>query len=201
LWVNDGQGFFTQSEFEFGGMTSPGMMVMDFNGDQSLDLFLCFQDQPPQVLFNDGSGLFSAAQQKIGGPSGCDGLAAGDIDGDGDNDLAVTIINSGIKIWLNENNSGSFIEAGSGFYPGTIRIQLMDADLDGDLDLIASNINKNETRLWLNEGSDFFQPTDQVFGTAWVIKITAGKLDLDDHFDVVIGNEEDLIGIEIYFGK
>lgn len=201
LWVNDGQGFFTRSDEEYGGTTSPDMFILDFDGDHSLDLFFCYLDHTPKLFINDGSGTFIESQQTFGTQIGCDDINGGDIDGDGDNDLVVVKIEQGIKVWLNENNSGKFNEAGPNFYPGTIRIELIDADLDGDLDLVAANINKNENRLWLNEGYGIYKSTDQLIGTSLAISIAAGKLNRDAVQDIVIGNENDLDGIEVYLSE
>ena len=187
LWVNDGNGFFVRSEIAYGGRTSPEMLVMDFDGDEIVDLFYCYVDRPGEIWINDGTGNFVASEQAIGDQYGCDDLDGGDIDGDGDNDIVIGNIEGGVKIWLNENNTGVFLEGGPYFDPGTIKTKLFDADLDGDLDLITAHI-ENGNKLWLNAGMASFIASGQLFGTELAHSLATGDLDSDHDIDVVIGS-------------
>ncbi len=199
LWVNNGQGVFERSDFEYGGNSAPSMVLFDLNGDNTIDVIYCYLDSPPEVMINDGMGNFPETGYPIGAQNGCDGIDVGDIDRDGDSDIVITTIAKGIKAWLNSDNTGEFIEAGSYFYPGTIKVKLVDIDLDGDLDLVAGNTIKDETRVWLNTGSGSFTSSEILIGTTWAFRIEAGKLDADDDYDLIVGNENDSIGWEIFF--
>ena len=200
VWLNDGNGFFTVSSSQFGGANAPYMELADVNGDTYLDLFLAVMDRPDEVWINDGSGNFVNNSQALGSVAGYDYSTSGDIDGDGDIDFAVSNSIEGVKIWLNQNNTGSFAEAGPYFATGTQKVALFDADLDGDLDLISTHpANGNE--LWINNGSVSFTSLGLLLGSARVAGIACGRLDVDDDFDVVLGMAENSGGNPIYFNE
>jgi len=200
VWLNDGNGFFTVSSSQFGGANAPYMELADVNGDTYLDLFLAVMDRPDEVWLNDGSGNFVNSGQTLGGAAGYDHSASGDIDGDGDIDIAVSNSVEGVKIWLNQKNTGSFVEAGPYFAAGIGKVALFDADLDGDLDLFTSH-NTDGNVLWINTGSANFESLGPVFGNAFMAGIASGKLDEDDDFDVVLGVKENSGGNPVYFNN
>ena len=200
LWINTGNGIFERSETEFGGRTSSEMLVQDFNNDEIVDLFYCYIDRPGEIWFNDGQGHFVDAGQAIGDQYGCDDLDSGDIDGDGDHDIVLGNIEKGVKIWLNENNTGVFFESGSYFAPGTIKTKLLDADLDGDLDLITAHVEDGNI-LWINSGPEGFMTVGQLFGTEQAHSLATGDLDADADIDVVVGSGAQPGQQDIYFNE
>jgi uncharacterized protein (TIGR02145 family) len=200
LWLNDGMGRFTVTATEYGGGNGHSMELADVNGDDFLDLFITFSDQPDEVWINDGSGNFANSYQQLGNSVGYEGAASGDIDGDGDIDLAVANSVEGVKIWLNQNNTGTFVEAGPYFETGAIRVELSDVDLDSDLDLISAQL-QNGNKLWKNNGSASFTSLGQLLGSAGALSIACGRLDVDDDFDVVLGMAENSGGNPIYFNE
>ncbi|MCX6835158.1 MAG: thrombospondin type 3 repeat-containing protein, partial [candidate division Zixibacteria bacterium] len=176
------------------------MALGDVNGDSFPDLFLSLIDQPDEIWINDGTGTFTNSGQELGSSSGYEHTVSGDIDRDGDIDFAVDNSVSGVKIWLNQNNTGSFVEAGPYFEAGATRTGLFDADLDGDLDLITTHL-QNGNKLWINNGSASFTSLGQLLGSARVISVACGTLDEDDDFDVVLGMAENSGGNPIYFNE
>jgi len=93
----------------------PGYMdLIDFNGDSYIDLFLCMTKAPDQVWLNDGRGNYNNTGQALGSDKGNDAPVSKDVDGDGDNDVVVAG-KDGLKLWLNQDNTGTFIEAGNYF--------------------------------------------------------------------------------------
>lgn len=200
VWLNDGNGFFTVSSSQFGEADEPYMELADLNGDTYQDIFLTIMDQPDEIWLNDGSGNFVNSGQTLGNATGYDYSASGDIDGDGDIDIAVSNSVEGVKIWLNQDNTGSFVEAGPYFSAGIQKVALFDADLDGDLDLFTSH-NTDGNVLWRNTGSANFEPLGPVFGYAFMTGIASDKLDEDDDFDVVLGLKENSGGNTIYFNN
>ncbi len=205
LWLNDGEGLFAVTSTEYGGDNSWSMALVDVNGDSFPDLFLCLDDQADEVWMNDGSGNFANSGQQLGAESGYEGsVACGDIDGDGDIDFAVSNSVAGVVIWLNQDNTGSFVQAGPSFEAGVLRVALFDADLDGDLDLISTQGPASAAygnKLWVNSGSASFTSLGQLFGTARAFSIATGKLDQDEDFDVVLGMLENSGGNPIYFNE
>ena len=91
IWLNDGHGVFTNSGSRW-ETARLNVALADFDGDDDLDaVFTTHLDGRGGLWLNDGHGQFQAAQQ--GGthlelPTTAAGLAAGDLDGDGDLDAA-----------------------------------------------------------------------------------------------------------------
>jgi enediyne biosynthesis protein E4 len=67
--------------------------------------------QPPQLFLNDGRGHFSEVGGQVGGgfnqPRVGRGLAVGDFDGDGDQDLLMTTNNGAAYLFRNDQSSGN----------------------------------------------------------------------------------------------
>jgi hypothetical protein len=105
-----------------------------------------------------------------------------------------------IKLWLNQDNTGTFVEAGPAFETGTVNIGLLDADKDGDLDLITSHLT-NGNKLWRNNGSATFTSVGQLFGTTRILSMACGRLDNDNDDDIVMGVFEYTGGNPIYFNQ
>jgi hypothetical protein len=200
LWLNDGNGVLSVTETEYGDGSGGDMAVADFNGDSFVDLFITFANKPDEIWINDGSGSFINSGQGLGNNTGYEHVADGDIDGDTDIDLVTSNSVDGAKIWLNQDNTGTFIEAGPYFETASERIALFDADLDGDLDLITTH-NVNGNKLWKNNGSGVFTSLGQILGSARVLSIACGKLDNDNDLDVLFGKLENMGGNTIYFNE
>ncbi len=120
----------------------------------------------------------------FGGKNG-DGVAIGDLDGDGDLDAVIAINKYPQEVWLN-NGDGTFTSSVFGNATGRSRdVALGDLDGDGDLDAVIANQYAQE-EIWLNNGdgtftsSVFGPPSNRAFGLA------LGDLDGDGDLDAVI---------------
>jgi hypothetical protein len=157
LFRNEGNGTFADVS-DAAGVTKAdgaglGVSTGDYDGDGWLDLYVANDATPNQLWINQKNGTFvdmgpvsGAAVNASGNPEGSMGIASGDYDADGDEDLFVTnIIGETYALYVN-NGRGDFddqrIRAGlarptaafTGF--GT---EWFDYDNDGWLDLFVAN--------------------------------------------------------------
>ena len=132
------------------GLKPAGIVAFDADNDGDVDLATANWDwgeNDVSVLYNDGAAGFS---QRVDFPLAATGsqqayaLDAGDVDGDGWRDLAV--VNRGsnppVQLLLNDGAGGFLAPVLHGAVPSIIEvpaIHLADVDLDGDLDVLASN--------------------------------------------------------------
>jgi len=130
-----------------------GVALFDYDGDGDLDLFLANgatlaapENGPGSRLFaNDGDGKFEdvTARSGIAVRRWAMGVAAGDYDGDGDDDLYVTCYGPNVLLRNDVNQTGKFkditAEAGVGGDRWSTSAAFADLDADGDQDLYVVN--------------------------------------------------------------
>jgi hypothetical protein len=157
LFHNEGSGRFADVS-EAAGITRAygaglGVAVGDYNGDGWLDLFVANDATPNQLWINRQNGTFEdrgllsgTAFNAAGSPEGSMGIASGDYDNDGDEDLFVTnLIGESHALYVNDGR-GNFEDARGpaglaapvAGYTG-FGTKWFDYDLDGKLDLFIAN--------------------------------------------------------------
>ena len=103
VWLNDGRGFFTDSQQVLGNSDSYGVGLADVDGDGDIDAFVAngfVDDEPNKVWLNNGRGKLRDSQQALGN-SFTQGVSLADVDGDGDIDAFVANFAAPNKVWLN----------------------------------------------------------------------------------------------------
>ena len=121
-----------------------GVAIGDVDGDDLPDVYLCGLQVDNRLYRNLGDWTFEDVTIRAG--VACSrqystGAVLADVDGDSDNDLLVTALAKGTRLFLNDG-SGRFTEkTGSGLFPklGATSMSLADIDSDGDLDLYVAN--------------------------------------------------------------
>ncbi len=208
--LNDGQARFTavSGSPSFGFARSGAVRAVDLDGNGSLDL-VGFSSQGTVLMFrNTGGGFFAAATP---GPTLALGavvvsIAAGDVDGDGDQDLVLSLIAQSphnyiplpAALWLN-NGSATFTNAPTSL-PSTPPlagiVHLLDIDHDGDLDVVGLNAEYTATArlVAVNTAGTFaYAPTN--LGTAIGCREAAvADCDGDGFLDLVIARQSSLAG-------
>ena len=131
------QSFFTGNAPGVGGaLTAVALAAADFNGDTILDLAVVNQNNAfsnyngdISIVFGNGNGGFGPKTTLIAGNNPVD-IAIGDLDGDGDFDLAVAnILTNNVSVFL---DSGGVFGAAVSYAIGGQGISVAIADLDGD---------------------------------------------------------------------
>ena len=140
------------------------------------------------VLLNNGSGSF---ETKVNVPAGCSpsSVAAGDLDGDGDLDLAVAnFLSDDVSILVNVGN-GSFVLLPKSLPAGTGPYALTVADLegDGDPDLIVTNADEEGLGILRN----LTKPGDDELSFAMLDSRGSGRLELGVSFSLIAGDLDD----------
>ncbi len=225
LYRNDGRGRFSDVS-DAAGITKAdgaglGVSVGDYNGDGWLDLYVANDATPNQLWINQKNGTFvddgllsGTALNAAGNPEGSMGIASGDYDADGDEDLFVTNIVGETFVLYGNDGRASFDDirarvglaaptaAFTGFGAGWI-----DYDNDGWLDLLVANgaVNVIEAQrgekfpfrmrnqLFRNTGKGRFEDASKLGGPAFdraeIGRGAAfGDVDNDGDVDVVTTN-------------
>lgn len=173
LYINDGKGRFTWREGALGTRAhdTEHVRAADFNRDGHIDLvFVAEDDRTHQLFLGRGDGSFIDASDRLPAMSVGNGLAVGDVNGDGLPDIVVG--NSGISgakdeeggrnfLWSNDpKRPGWFVDASNSHLPDIANkaqgVALADLDGDGDLDMVVAT-EAPPTRLFLNDGKRRFR--------------------------------------------
>ena len=225
LYRNEGGGPFIDAT-ETAGISRAdgaglGVATGDYNGDGWLDLYVANDATPNQLWINQRNGTFKddgllsgSALNAAGNPEGSMGIASGDFDLDGDEDLFITnIVGETFAMYVNDGR-GSFDDARSrvGLAAPTAAFtgfgtDWFDYDNDGWLDLFIANGAVNivekqrgekfpfrmRNQLFRNTGAGRFEETSKAGGPAFdraeIGRGAAfGDIDNDGDVDVVVTN-------------
>jgi hypothetical protein len=167
LYLNDGRGRFIWREGAFGERAhdTEHVRAADFDRDGHIDLvFVAEDDRMHQLFLGQGNGRFVDASNRLPAKSEGNGLAVGDVDGDGLPDIVVGNSAKGHDarnfLWLNDARrpgwftdvSATHLAAAGNSAQG---VALADLDGDGDLDMAVAT-EAPPTRLLINDGMGRF---------------------------------------------
>jgi hypothetical protein len=198
LFFNDGSADFSEDFLKspLDGFFSPQSIIAgDLDNDGDLDLAVGNSGATNvNILINDGTGTFP---QPLPPPvpvgNNPQTLIAGDLDGDGDLDLAVTTAGSVVRLLFNDG-SGDFTEDPLKspilglVFPTSIVVG--DWDGDGDLDLAVGNSGATNVSILINDGTGGFTqplpPDSPVPVGNNPQTLIAGDLDGDGDLDLAV---------------
>jgi hypothetical protein len=198
LYLDDGHGTFTDATDQMPATLvrwSWDLELVDVDNDWDLDVLVSSKRSATQFLFrNDGTGHFTEDTGALPHVTNNYEFEAMDIDGDGDLDLAT--VNDGPNdtnlLFINRGD-GTFADETSSRLTGTANpsdddnaIVFVDADDDGDADMVVASLSGRD-RLLLNDGGGHFTLGDQATpdDTPGSLGIAAGDLDGDGRIDLV----------------
>ncbi len=187
-YENDGCGSFTRHTIDPNIESVDEVVAVDYQRDGDMDVFAASHPALGKdvVLYeNDGSMGFTTRviDPVISFGSEGEGIDAGDLDGDGDYDIAVTWLAGGL--WWYENTGSGWIKHGLGTGLGTTYdVVIGDYDGDGDNDIAIAT--RNALRLFRNNGGGAFTQVvvDNTLTDGY--GLTSGDMDSDGDIDLAL---------------
>ena len=202
-WIRqDASGSFSETILAANIMAPSHIQAKDFDGDGDLDLMVSLLGMlfPSNdkigsivVLENDSQQHFTV-HRVVENIARVSDVRAGDIDGDGDQDLAAIQFgyDDGETRWLENLGDWKFESHILQTLSGGINCELVDIDNDADLDIVTIVSQEwEETYLFLNDGSGSFQASllygvsNDDFGSSG---ISLSDFDQDGDMDVLYTN-------------
>ncbi len=208
VFLGDGSGSFSEAvaSGSFGAIDS--IAAADFNGDGRIDLVVIDSaNNSVDLLLGNGTGGFTASGGTacVPAPFSCSGITAGDFNGDGKPDFAVTNSDDSksysinVEVFLG-NGHGSFTvklnSAGTLPFPSLTTIG--DIDSDGVPDVVALNLDPTTQQaksiaVLRGDGAGGFGRAVNYAVSAYIIpnpaNLTLADLDSDGKMDLIIGGQ------------
>ncbi|MGJ8637477.1 MAG: FG-GAP-like repeat-containing protein [Phycisphaerales bacterium] len=162
----------------------------DLDNDGDLDLVIAnFQDHSITILHNNGSGAFDTEStlSPAGAFSSPEGIAIGDLDADGDPDIAVANFGSASIALMINDGTGLFTHAGNapvGNQPKDVAIGQMNGE--GFADLVVVNSMDNTVSVLLNNGDMTFTPLNAITTVITPQRLKLADMNADGNLDAVL---------------
>jgi len=201
VWLNDGNGNFTDSGQSLRSSQSIHAELGDVDDDGDLDAFVGNYQQANKVWINNGNGTFTNSGQSLGASDSV-GISLGDVDDDGDLDAFVTNYNNQAnKVWINEGRTDvgditlNQAEAGAYTltYDGTNRFSFSrdggtavdyvlttDPASTGSSETSSFNLDGNDITIELKQGYAQLDSNDFIFNVQNTTTYNANVLSVDD---------------------
>jgi hypothetical protein len=189
-----------------GELNCPGpFAVVDLDKDGDLDLVVSVigsvyptDDRVGQVVWLENRGGTFVNHVLLDDVRRVTDVQAGDLDGDGDVDLAVAVYgyDHGEVLWLENRGGGRFRDHLLFATQGPSHVPVGDFDGDGDLDIVAL-VSQDHEEVWafMNDGKGNFAPR-RLFGTPnfdlGSAGLIAADLDGDGDLDLILSAGDNL---------
>lgn len=148
VWLNDGQGNFTDSVQRLGNQRSYSVALGDLDSDGDLDAFVGNLNAD-EIWLNDGNAVFTDSGQQLGN-SLTQYLYLIDMDKDGDLDAFIGSETVG-RIWLNDGHGNFTMTNQQLNYSRRHSVTLGDVDGNGTVDVVTGKLDS--AKVWFNDGT------------------------------------------------
>ena len=202
------KGSFTVAPSGLTGIAGPtDLVAADLNNDKRIDL-ACSNDAGNNlaIWFQQPLGFFNATPSAYLGTATTlapSGIAAGDLDADGDVDLVASLRGSNQIAIFRQTGAGNFPVApsqllgGAGLTDGPEAVRIFDVNRDGRPDLVSANKTGNCVTIFLQQKSGFLpQPTYTLASSGGPVSpadVALGDVNADGSPDVVATSASDSI--------
>lgn len=193
-YPNDGKGHYGQQRRLAGIVASShALQVADVDQDGDLDVLSASMRTGGFGSFawyenSDGQGTFAPANIMDSNVNGSMGITAGDVDGDGDVDIAVAATWDAFFAWFeNVDGKGTFsVRRVIDNVRDGAEVRLVDLDGDRDLDLLTRSRFGPALSWYQNDGRGGFGARKTIGSMMFGGRIFAEDLDLDGLVDVAV---------------
>lgn len=193
--LNNGDGTFADPTSAVTGSNPMGLDVADLQGDRRPDLLVAARDIGTGVTHRQlADGTFAAPDAgQLFAPSV--EVATGDVDGDGDVDVAAAVdgdTGRSIRLLANDGSGGltELAQLSTGPDPRSLTIADLDEDDDADIAWLAGRSSSQVVTTAVNDGDGTFAtPTTRTVSTC-SDHLSFGDLDGDGALDQIVGNED-----------
>ena len=175
----------------------------DVDGDGDLDLATGNSggQQNAVYLYNSAAGTYGNPVNFGTGSDSTHSIVFGDVDGDGDLDLATGNDGGQNAVYLYNHATGAYSDSvnfGTGS-DGTVSVAFGDVDGDGDLDLATGNFGgQNTVYLYNKAAGTYGNPVNFGTGTDSTNSVAFGDVDGDGDLDLATGNHAEQNVVYLY---
>ena len=195
-YANNGSGSFgSQQVITTAATSTTWLKAADMDGDGDLDIIACGEGAGNNVVWveNTGSGTFGNVQNISSTLTSCDGIEAGDVDGDGDTDVLAVSWNLDRVAWF-ENLGGPAKDTGPESVLSNIQSSVQEmcaADLnnDGVKDVAFCNFSGGQVTWLKGLGNGEFDDETAIGALVAPRGIQAADIDADGDMDILVTHQ------------